>query len=44
MENRIKIAIIGFGKRGKTHLRNYEKIKEEKSYKKFFCNYKKIKP
>lgn len=28
MNKRIKIAIIGYGKRGKTHLRNYSKIKD----------------
>lgn len=26
MKNKIKIAIVGFGKRGKTHLRNYRSI------------------
>ena len=26
MNKKIKIAIIGYGKRGKTHLRNYSKI------------------
>ena len=28
MNKKIKIAIIGYGKRGKTHLRNYSKIND----------------